>query len=38
MIDFLNDIYNNLSKKIYLKRKYNTFIEIKNFFNTYGNK
>jgi hypothetical protein len=38
MIDFLNDIYNNLSKKIYLKRKYNTFIEIKNFFNTYGKK
>ena len=38
MIDFLTDIYNDHTKKIYLKRKYNTFIEIKNFFNTHGKK
>jgi hypothetical protein len=38
MINFLNDIYNNYDKKIYLKRKYNTFTEIKNFFETYEKK
>jgi hypothetical protein len=36
MLDFLNDVYKNIDNKIFLKRKFETFKQINNFFKQYG--